>query len=149
MAKVCIICEKEPQEAARKVKDDAIIKAIRAAKQRLGIARNNELYVCEGCMPKYVERRKKFERNIVFYVALGVIIFVLINGLQLMGGVFSITAFIASVFLAILIVGLAVLNYATPPLEGGMPAQQPAPQAQEKPEARKARPPARRTGKGK
>ncbi|VVB97969.1 Uncharacterised protein [uncultured archaeon] len=122
MAKVCIICEKEIQPGSDyyRVRDDAIIKAIRAVKQRLGVAKNNELCVDQGCLPKYRERRKKFEKNIIFYVALGVIVFVLINGLQLMAGAFSIVAFIASLFLAVLIAGLAILNYATPPIDEAM-----------------------------
>ncbi len=126
MAKVCIICEKEPMGKAYQVRDDAIIKAIRAVKQRFGIAKNNELCVDEGCFQTYLEKRKKFERNFVFYVAVGVIIFVLINGLQLLYGKFSIVTFLASVLLAVVVAALAVLNYATPPIEDRGTMQAPA-----------------------
>ncbi len=125
MAKVCIICEKEPQGKAYKVQDDFVIKAIRWGKRKLGIAKNNELFVDEGCLPAYREKRKRFERNVVFYVAIGVIIFVLINGLQVLYGRFSFVTFLASVLLAILVSGLAILNYATPPIEEPRGALQP------------------------
>lgn len=123
MAKVCIICEKEPQGSAARVRDDFIIKTIRAVKQRLGVAKNNELYVCEGCLPPYREKRKKFEHNTIFYIAIGVIIFVLVNALQVMYGKFSIATFFASLFLGAIVAVLPILNYATPPIEE---RQQPA-----------------------
>ncbi len=119
MARICIICEKEPQGKAYRVSDDAIIKLIRGVKQKLGIARNNELYVDEACLPAYREKRRKFEKNLVFYVAVAAIIFLLINGFQLAYGRFSIITFIASVVVGALVASLAVLNYATPPLEDG------------------------------
>jgi hypothetical protein len=152
MAKVCIICEKEPQPGTNyyRVKDDAVIRVIRAIKQRFGVARNNELCVDQGCLPKYRERRKRFERNMVFYVALGVILFVLINGVQAMAGMFSLVAFVASVFLALLIAALAVLNYATPPIDespmsagpAAVPASEPG-----APAAKEERKPAAKAGK--
>lgn len=116
MAKVCIMCEKEPGGKAYAVKDDAIVSTIRTVKRKLGIAKNNELYVCEACLPVYKEKRKKFEKNLVFYAALAVVVFVLINGLQIFYGRFSFFTFFSSFVLALLIVGLAVINYATPPL---------------------------------
>lgn len=116
MARICIICEKEPQRKAYAVKDDAIISTIRKVKKALGVARNNELFVDEDCLPVYKEKRKKFERNFVFYAAGAVIVFALINGLQLFYGHFSILTFISSLVLALLIVLLSMLNYATPPL---------------------------------
>ncbi len=117
MVKICIICEKEPTGNACKVRDDAIIKTIRAVKQKLKIAKNNELYVCEDCLPSYKEKRKKFEKNLVFYVAIAAVIFIIINGFQLINGKFSIVLFFISLFLGLMISALAILNYATPPIE--------------------------------
>lgn len=117
MAKICIICEKEPRNIAYKVRDDMIIKTIRTIKQKIGIAKNNELYVDEDCLSVYREKRKKFEKNIVFYIAIGTIFFILVNGFQLIYGRFSLGAFVASIFLCVLITVFPVLNYATPPIE--------------------------------
>lgn len=116
MAKICIVCEKEPQENASRVREDFVIRTIRGAKQRVGVAKNNELYVCENCLPVYREKRKKFEKNFVFYVAAAVIIFVLINAFQLTAGIFSLMLLLTSILLAAIIAGLAVLIYYTPSL---------------------------------
>lgn len=134
MARVCIICEKEPAGKAYAVRDDAVIKAIRAVKRKLGVARNNELYVDEACLPAYREKRKKFEKNMVFYIAIGAVIFILVNGFQIAYGRFSLITFLASAVLALMIAAMAVLNYATPPLESmeaamKEPAAAPAPAA--------------------
>lgn len=117
MPKVCIICHSEPDEGARKVKDDFVIKAIRFLKQKLGIAKNNELYVCEKCLQLYYEKRKKFERNLIFSVIIAALVFIAINGLQIFAGVFSIVAFFISIFLGAFIIILTILVYEVPPLE--------------------------------
>ncbi len=148
MAKICIICEKEPQGRAYRVKDDAVIKAIRALKQKLGVAKNNELYVDDACLPTYREKRKGFERNLAFYSAIAVIVFVAVNALPLFYGRFSVSTFIASVFLSAIIVGLAVVNYSAPPIEE--PGSQPAAQGSEattKHETRRAKPAKGKRGK--
>ncbi|MFA5077090.1 MAG: hypothetical protein WC488_01550 [Candidatus Micrarchaeia archaeon] len=111
MARVCIVCEKEPAGEAYPVLDDAIINFIRAAKKKLGLARNNELFVCKECHPTYAERRKKFEKNLVFFIAGGVIIFFVINAFQLFSGRFSVFTFLASIFFGILIASFPVLSY--------------------------------------
>lgn len=121
MAKICIVCEKEPQENATKVCEDFVIRTIRGAKQKLGVAKNNELYVCGNCIPAYREKRKKFEKNLVFYAAAAVIIFVLINAFQVTTGIFSFTLLLTSILLAAVIAGLAVLIYYTPSLGGEIP----------------------------
>lgn len=115
MAKVCIFCEKEPNNICTyPVRDDFIIKTIRTIKQKLGIAKNNELCVCENCLPIYTEKKKKFERNVLLHVAVGVIVFVLLNSLQFMNGRFSVEIFLSSLLFAVLIGGLPILNYRTP-----------------------------------
>ncbi|MEW6528634.1 MAG: hypothetical protein AB1391_01975 [Candidatus Micrarchaeota archaeon] len=120
MAKICIVCEKEPIENAYKVCDDVIIKIIRTVKQKLNIAKNNELFVCESCISTYKEKRKKFEKNFTLCVAIAVIIFIMINGFQLINGKFSVILFFISIFLAVIISALAVLNYAAPPIENSL-----------------------------
>lgn len=115
--KICIICEKEPSGNAYKVQDDFIIKGIRAIKQKLGVAKNNELYVCEPCYAVYKEKRKKFERNIVFYTAMAIIIFVVLNTIPLLSGIFNVFTFITSLVLAAMIIGFSILNYAVPPIQ--------------------------------
>jgi hypothetical protein len=124
--KVCIICEKEAPAGSRAVEDDFAISAIRRAKQALRIAKNNELYVCPACMDAYVKKRKKFETNLAIGVAAAVLIFVALNGAQLLFGSFSAIGFISATLLSLLIVVLVVVNYHMPPLVGGAPVAAPA-----------------------
>ena len=116
MARVCIICTKEPQGSAYKIRDDAVIKAIRSIKQKLGVAKNNELYVCPDCLEKYLAKRKDFEKNMVFTVAIAAAVFLLTNGIQIFYGRFNFGIFFISIGLAALILGLVVMGW-TPRME--------------------------------
>ncbi len=117
MARVCIICEKEPQGNAARVREDPIISTIRSVKGFFHMARNNELYVCENCLPKHREKRKAFERSMVLWVAIGVIVFIAMNALQVISGVFNLFTFVSSVFLALVFAAFGLLNY-SPAVDG-------------------------------
>ncbi|MDD5337645.1 MAG: hypothetical protein PHS02_04130 [Candidatus ainarchaeum sp.] len=147
MAKICIVCEKEPPGEAYPVADDAIIRFIRAAKRKVNLARNNELYVCKDCHPAYSERRKKFEKNLVFFIAGGVIIFFGINVFQLFFGRFSVFAFLASIFLGVFIGSFPILSYVPALRQGpGLPeaAPVPAPRRAQSERTRREKPRARK-----
>ncbi len=65
--KVCVSCQQDVSaKKAMPVKEDRIIKGIRAAKKLLRIAQMNELFVCEECMQKHLERRRSFEKTVLF-----------------------------------------------------------------------------------
>lgn len=116
MAKVCIICYQEKSGVA--VQDDAVIRAIRGVKQKLNMAKNNTLVVCEGCMEAYRKKRQKYERDLVMHVVLaGVVLIVFVLAPIFTSG-FSIAAIVLGVLLAALIVALSVLSHC-PKVAGG------------------------------
>ncbi len=50
--KVCISCQADVEgKPAAPVKDDRIIRGIRTIKQKFGWAQNNQLFVCQNCLP--------------------------------------------------------------------------------------------------
>lgn len=109
MAKVCIICYQE--KGGEAVLDDAVIRAIRGMKQRLGMAKNNTLVVCGGCMEAYRKKRQKYERDLVMHVVLaGVVVVVFVLAPILTSG-FSLASLVLGLVLAGLIVGLSVFSH--------------------------------------
>lgn len=122
MAKVCIVCYQE--KSGTPVLDDAVIRAIRAAKQRLNMAKGNMLVVCEGCMEQYRKKRAKYERDLVMHVVLaGIVLLVFVLAPVFTTG-FSITAVVLGLVLSALIVGLSVFSHC-PAIEGGIGGNQP------------------------
>ncbi|MBU0585964.1 hypothetical protein KJ780_00475 [Candidatus Micrarchaeota archaeon] len=117
MPKVCIVCTNEVQGNAYPVKDDRIIKAIRKVKATLGMAKNNELYVCEECFPKYEPKRKKFEKQMVYSIALAALIIVFVIGLQIISGGLNLMIMFFGLLMGLGIILMAMLIYFTPALE--------------------------------
>lgn len=115
MAKICMICGKELKEGkAAKVKDDAVIKTIRDLKRRLGIAQNNELYVCEKDLVTHEKKRKKFERDMVIVSTVALLIVLILIGLPLLMGRFDIGTTISAIFIGLIIVFILALFEYTP-----------------------------------
>jgi len=113
-ATVCISCEKE--KPGRPINEDAVIRGIRWVKQKLGIARNNRLVVCADCTQKHIEKRQKFERSMLQYGVLGVILFLAIVALPpLLGGSFNFGSVIAGFFIIVFLLALSLVQY-TPAL---------------------------------
>jgi hypothetical protein len=73
---VCIVCRKEKKGS--KVEDDLYLTTIRDIKNKLHIARNNTLVVCDECLPKAKEKRRRFERSLMTWTILAIAFFVLI-----------------------------------------------------------------------
>jgi len=114
---VCIICEQEGIEG-KPVKEDAILGSIRAIKNALKIATNRRLIVCETCVPKYTEKRGRFEKTLVQYVAISAIIVVGLIALPLIaGGAFNFGALIFGVAIGAFITALSFTQY-MPAVEG-------------------------------
>jgi len=146
--KICIICQKDVEgKPAIPVKEDQIIGTIRAVKQFFHIAANNELYVCEDDVQVHLERRKSFERSLIFFGVLAAIVVLLLIGNMLLSGRFDIFAFISAFVIGAFILLFAlVFKYApaiekTPSLVGkpSLPLELEELDKEEKPKEKKVR----------
>ncbi|MEW6036588.1 MAG: hypothetical protein AB1529_08310 [Candidatus Micrarchaeota archaeon] len=116
--KVCVSCQQDVSaKKAMPVKEDRIIKGIRAAKKLLGIAQMNELFVCEECMQKHLERRRSFEKTMLFASVFAGLLLVIIILVPLLSGRFDPWAVVSGVIVALFILTLPVFKYA-PAVEG-------------------------------
>jgi hypothetical protein len=104
MATKCIVCQKTKSGAG--VSDDPVIVAIRRVKRSVGIAQNNRLVVCAGCMDEHVKRRARFEKRMVRYGAMGAIITVLFMFLAP-----SINSFLLGLFMTLMLLAFALISY--------------------------------------
>ncbi len=73
---ICIVCKKEKKGS--RVENDLYLDTIRKIKNRLGIARNNTLVVCKDCLPKAEEKRKRFERTLMTWTILAILLFIML-----------------------------------------------------------------------
>jgi len=101
---VCVVCKKEKKGV--RVEDDPVIEAIRGIKERLNISKRNILVVCKECLPKAEEKRKRFERSVMTWGILAVLVAVLLLLIS-----FSIQSLLLSVVTAVLFMLLALLSY--------------------------------------
>lgn len=110
MAKVCIICNKELSSGkAYRVKEDIIIRTIRKIKNALKIAYNNELFVCENDVKIHDEKRKKFERMLVLYIAFALIVVVLLIAIPLLAGTITIPGIFFSLLLGVILLIVPII----------------------------------------
>jgi hypothetical protein len=116
--KVCVSCQKDVENRrAARVREDRIIKGIRSLKSAFRIAQNNELYVCEDCLPKHMERRKSFEKTMLFASVFAGLMMLVIIVAPLLSGRFDPWAVVSGVVVAIFILALPIFKYA-PAVEG-------------------------------
>lgn len=135
--KVCIACQTDVEgKKAVRIKEDRIIRAIRTIKRSLGIAQMNELYVCEEDMKKHTERRRSFEKSMLFASVFAAIIVVLVLVALLLSGRFDPWAIVSAFIIGGFVLVLPLFRYA-PALEGIPPKQ--VGEAAEKPARPKAR----------
>lgn len=130
--KICIVCQKEvePGRAAR-IREDTMIQGIRKAKQWIGIAKNNELYVCEQDYDAHVQRRKGFEKNLVISSVIGAGLVVFLLFLPLLAGRLDIGNIISAVGVGVLVVVAVVFfsyTAAIEPMETAAPSTAAAPE---------------------
>ncbi len=139
--KVCIECEKSVEGTkAVKIREDNVIKAIRAIKRRLGAAKENELYVCEEHLKQHIERRKSFQKSLILFGIAAVLVFVLGLLSMIISGNFSLIGFFAAIIIAVFLILFAVVFKYTPDLESATPVFIPAAEKKaEKPVKRKKR----------
>ncbi len=96
------------------VQDTQVIRAIRAFKERLGMATGNALVVCHACLPAYSKKRKSFEGKIIQHVVIGALVFLVLAGLPILAGQFSIMGFFFGLAAAALILALCLVDYIPP-----------------------------------
>ena len=72
MKGVCLICEKRKQGVP--IKEGQVIKTIRKIKKIFGIAKGNTLVICDTCMPEYKKRRSSFEKTMLIWTIIGIVI---------------------------------------------------------------------------
>jgi len=117
--RVCIVCQKDVSgKNAKPIKEDNIIRLIRALKQTFRIAANNELYVCEDDLPVHLQRRRSFERSMILFGVLSAIVVVLLLGTMLLSGRFEIWAVFSALIVGVFILLLAFVFRYAPAVEG-------------------------------
>lgn len=104
--KVCILCESNVEnKSAVPIREDFIIRSLRGIKRLFGMAKMNELYICEPDLPKYGERRKSFEKSLLFSTILSGFLFVAYIFITLLSGRLD----LFSLFSVIIICGLILV----------------------------------------
>ena len=116
--KVCVSCQADVgSNRAVPVKWDRLLKGILALKQALRIAQNNELFVCEQCMQKHLERRRSFEKSMLFASVFAGLLLIVIIMAPLLSGSFEPFAVVSGLVVAAFILALPLFKYA-PALDG-------------------------------
>lgn len=116
--KVCIACQKDVEgKKATPIKEDRIIRSIRAIKSFLHMAKNNELYVCEDDLNAQLERRRSFEGTMLLAAILAGIIILLLLFTFVFSGRFDFFAFFSGIVLSLFVLALPLFKYA-PAIEG-------------------------------
>jgi len=112
MTKVCVV-GKEELKTGYSIKEDIVIKTIRAIKKKLKIATGNELMVCEKHLEEAKKKRKDFEGSIIKLVALVSVIAVIAVILAVLNGTFSLlpATFALLILLGFLMIVLSLFKY--------------------------------------
>lgn len=122
MARVCIICYKELKRGIP-VKEDAVLKGIRWGKnlirsllERFGmkVSKGNVLVVCEEHVEESRKRREKFERTLLTFGGLGVILGLILIIVSILSGrdLFGIaTSILLLIFLVAIFAAMSLLQY--------------------------------------
>ncbi|HIE54886.1 MAG TPA: hypothetical protein EYP90_06860 [Chromatiaceae bacterium] len=150
--KICIVCQKDVSGMrASKIREDRIIRAIRKVKKALNIATNNELYVSEDCISKHKERRRAFEKSMLFFGILAAIVVILMLSTVVLSGRFDIGVILSSFLIGGFILLFAIIFKYTPALESDTPELVPGTPVKEAPakEEKKEEKPGPAKGAGK
>ncbi len=112
MVKVCIV-GKEQVKSGYPIKEDAVIKLVRAFKEKLKISTGNELVVCEKHLEEAKKKRKEFEGSVIKLVALVSVIAVIAIVLAILNNTFNLlpATFALLFLLGLLMVVLSLFKY--------------------------------------
>jgi uncharacterized membrane protein len=103
----CIMCTEEIKKGeGNEVVEDKIIEIIRKVKNKLGVAKGYKLVVCDKCLEDYEKKRKRFERNTILYLGLGIVIIILLMILN-----FSIGSFIGGILIFLILLLFSIFSY--------------------------------------
>lgn len=110
---VCIVCQKEVESGQGvRIKEDPVIRWIRRVKQWLQVAKNNELYVCNEDYAAHLERRKKFEKNLVIFTVLAAGLTFLLIILPILSGRLDLGGILGSILIGgLIIVAVVFFGY--------------------------------------
>lgn len=126
--KVCVSCEKDV--AGRKavpIREDRIIRAIRAIKKTLNIAQMNELYVCADCMEEHKKKRKSFEKTMLFASILAALLALMVLLSPLLSGDLEPWGLFSGLVLALFVLTLPIYFKYAPAMESSAMAEIPSP----------------------
>ncbi|NYZ74077.1 hypothetical protein H0O00_02960 [Candidatus Micrarchaeota archaeon] len=140
--KMCVSCQADVEDkTAFPIKEDRIIRGLRAIKMRLGIAQMNKLFVCESCVPKHAERRRSFERTMLFASVFAGFVVLLLLYSTISSGRFDAWVVISAFVVALFALLLSLFRYA-PAIESGsfQPSKPPPPAPVPEPEEPEERP---------
>jgi len=120
--KVCIECQQEVVgKRAVRVKEDRIIGVLRWLKRKLGIAKENELYVCEDHLKKHLEKRKDFEKSMVIFAILtSILLLILLVSIAISGRI-ELWAIVSTIALIVLLVFFSLVFRYVPNVESTEP----------------------------
>ena len=117
--KVCVTCQESVEgKKAVPIREDRVIRIIRAVKKAVGIAKNNELYVCEKDIAKHTERRKSFEKGMLFASVLAGFLLIVLIGSLIVNGRFDLWAIASALVVGAFVLLLPLFKYA-PAIEQG------------------------------
>lgn len=135
--RICIYTQKSVDgQLAVPVRDDRIIKTIRAVKKFFGIAQMNELFVSVPHLEEHKKRRRQFEKSLLFASVFAGLIIVVVLFSLLFSGRFDIWAIASAFIIAGFVLALPLFKYSpaivtTPPIVVGShsppPMQAPMP----------------------
>jgi hypothetical protein len=128
--RMCVVCQTEiGGRRAVPVVEDRIIRIIRAVKKSLGIAQMNQLYVCEACTLKHSERRRSFEKTLLFASVLAGTMLLLLLFVPILSGRLDAWAFVSGVLVSAIILLVPIMFRYVPAVEGAVPWYKPNPAA--------------------
>ncbi|MFA5381532.1 MAG: hypothetical protein WC356_00025 [Candidatus Micrarchaeia archaeon] len=122
MKGICLICEKEKEGS--KIKEGHVIKIIRKIKTFFGISRGNTLVICSSCLEEYTKRRNGFEKTMLIWTVIGIILALLliVPSILVGGDIFYILRSIGlSILLIIVLLALVGIVRYIPKLEEDSP----------------------------
>jgi hypothetical protein len=128
--KVCISCEADVSgKKAYPIKEDRVIRTLRKLKKALGIAKMNDLYVCESCLEKHKIHRQSFEKNRLLAIVCGSLIIIALLGMLILSGRLNPWAALSIIIIGAFVMLLPFFTY-TPAVQlppGPEPAPVPEP----------------------
>jgi len=101
---ICVVCAK--RKKGYPVTDDAYIVAVRSLKEKLNMKTGNVLVVCEECVPKYKEKRARFEKYLAIHAFFALAGFLLALYLSP-----SLNGFLGGSAFALFVLVLSLLTY--------------------------------------